>query len=107
MNTASYSWENDRLSMTLYGQTQTLNLTVETPKVGTNPVTYATFMEEGSDCLYEVTQGTLTLDPFTAPDAVEWLTGAFSFTVTKSQWSSETNCPDHAITGQLGAAVCR
>lgn len=107
MNTASYSWENDRLSMALYGQTQTLNFTVETPKVGANPITYATFMEEGSDCLYEVSQGTLTLDPFTAPDAVEWLTGAFSFTVTKSQWSSETNCPDHAITGQLGAAVCR
>jgi len=107
MNTSSYSWDNDSLSMSIFGQTQTVMFSVDAPKPGANPLTYAQFMEDGSDCAYQLSQGTLTLDPFTSADDVEWLTGSFSFTVTKAAYSEGANCPDHTVTGQIGAAVCR
>lgn len=107
MNTASYSWEDDKLSFNLYGEVVTLSFTVDAPKAGATSLTYASYMEDGSDCMYELKQGALLLDPFVSAEAEEWLSGSFEFDVQRSPYSTATNCPDHKITGQLGAAVCR
>lgn len=107
LNGAAYRWQDDRFALNYYGDNTTVMLQVDHPVAGSNVVTGGSLYLDGSDCYYEVGSGTVTLQSFNGADVDRWLTGSFAATFTKSSFSSGTDCPDHVVDGQFGAAVCR
>ncbi len=107
MNYAKYDWEDDRFSLAFYGQDLTLMLTVDNPVDGSNPLSSGTLMfSSNNDCFYDKKAGSVTISGIGDGVTEPWLTGSFDVDFTKSSFA-EGSCPDHKVSGQFGAAVCR
>ncbi len=104
--TARYSFDNDQLSLSYYGGDTNVSATVDRPVSGTNEVTNGSLMFNGSDCYYEVASGTVVLADFGGGTSDTWFTGSLDVQYTKASYA-QGDCPDHTVTGQFGAAVCR
>ncbi len=105
LNGAEVLWEPDTLNVRQYADQVTFSLTVDHPVPGANLATSGMLLVEGADdCYYEVAGGAVTLEDFAAGST--WVPGTFDVDFKASTWSTGT-CPEHTVTGQFGAAVCR
>jgi len=104
LNGAKYSREEDRLSVSFFGETGYFTLTVQAPRQGPNPVGQATLTLDGNDCMYELEGGEVMLDQLDA--STSWLAGSFTVNLRKSMWS-EGECPPRTVTGLFAGPSCR
>lgn len=104
--TATYRWDDNKLSLTVYGIDTSVSLTVDAPVSGVNEITNG-FLTLGDQCYYNVTSGTATVVGFAGADADTWLSGTFSVDFTPLEGAGGEGCGPHTVTGQFGAPVCR
>jgi len=106
MSYAKYAWEKDAFSLAFYGQDLTLTLSVDDPLDGSNPVTSGMLMFSKGDCIYEKKSGSVTISGIEGSGGDAWVTGSFDVDFVKPDYI-DASCPEHKVTGQFGAPVCR
>jgi hypothetical protein len=108
LTSAEYSWTEDQLQISYYGDTGLFSATVDHPQIGANAVSSATYSDDSaSGCWFTLGQGTVTLPNFAGADSTRWMTGSFEVDFTGTNVGSATaSCGTPKATGQFGAPVC-
>jgi hypothetical protein len=104
--TARYDAEDDSLMISYYGADTTFFVTIDHPVSGPNPVDSASLVTGSSECFWTVDAGEVLITDFTGAASDTWFSGTYTVDFVKAEFITAT-CPDHTVSGQFGAPVCR